>query len=86
VLCGAGCAILLPVGVVLATGTPKASAVTGSQYCFYGIIWTDSCLNAWGGGPNVNAYTGGTNNPNDQFAVIKGLPGNIELEFVGGGT
>lgn len=71
--------IFLPISVVLATETPEASAATGIQYCF----GNTSCLNAWGGGPHVNAYTGGTNN---QFKLIYESNGNVELEFVGGGT
>jgi hypothetical protein len=48
-------AILLPLGAVLATGIPEASAAVGSQFC----IASNECLNAWNGGPWVNVFTGG---------------------------
>jgi hypothetical protein len=79
-------AILLPIGAVLATGTQEASATAGFQYCDYATA-TAECLNAWGGGPWVNVET--TSNPaiqNNHFEIRYESNGNVELEFVGGGT
>jgi hypothetical protein len=73
-------AILLPVSAALATGTAEASAAPG------GICAGSSCLNAWGGGPYVNAYTGGAFTTNDDFDIVPESNGNVILEFVGGGT
>lgn len=59
-------AILLPLGAVLATGTPEASASLGpGQYC----LGISICLNAWNGGPFVNVYAGGpSGTPNNYFS------------------
>jgi hypothetical protein len=43
-----------------------------------------ACLNAWGGGPFVNVENdGGSNDPNDLFAVMPGSAGNVVLQFDG---
>lgn len=80
-------AILLPIGAVLATGMPSASALSGYQYCVYNTAGGAMCLNAWGGGPYVNVET--TQNPviqNNRFQILYEPDGNVELQFVGGGA
>jgi hypothetical protein len=76
-------AILLPIGVVLATGIPEASASTiiGHEYCI-----GNDCLNAWNGGPWVNVYTGGPHGtPNNYFTDICDSNTNIcEIVDTGG--
>lgn len=79
-------AILLPIGVVLATGT-EASALSGSQYCAVNTNGGELCLNAWNGGPFVNVET--TNDSriqNNRFQIRIENNGNVELQFVGGGA
>jgi hypothetical protein len=49
--------ILLPIGVTLGVGIPAAYAQTGNTYCA-DIEPGAECLNAWGGGPEVNVYNG----------------------------
>ena len=80
-------AILLPIGVVLATGTTEASAATPSQYCdILDPSGITACLNAWGGGPYVNVEE--SNDPriqNNRFYVIPEANGNFQIQFLGGG-
>jgi len=80
-------AILLPIGVVLATGTTEASAATPYQYCDTldpsGVI---ACLNAWGGGPYVNVEESNDQNiQNNRFYAIPEANGNYQIQFLGGG-
>jgi hypothetical protein len=80
-------AILLPIGVVMATGTTEASAATPYQYCDYLNYPPRACLNAWSGGPNVNVET--SDNPNIQnnrFEVLPAGSGYVQIQFVGGGS
>jgi hypothetical protein len=80
-------AIFLPIGAVLATGTPEASATSGSEYCFFAPTGPPACLNAWGGGPYVKVEENA--NPviqNNYFKILYEPDGNVELEFVGGGA
>lgn len=78
-------AILLTLGMVLATGLPEASASTATSYP---LCYSNNCLNAWNGGPWVNDYTGG--NPaavgNNYFndLCITGHP--CPIQFTGGGA
>jgi hypothetical protein len=77
--------LLLPVSAFLATGTPEASAAALGSPAPGGICAGDSCLNAWGGGPFVNAYTGGTPNSNDDFDILGPQPnGNVVIAFLPG--
>lgn len=72
-------AIILAVGAVLATGIPEAAAASGTQFCYHSGSKA-ACLNAWGGGPWVNTYTGGPNTQNNDFTIsvseIKDTGGN----------
>lgn len=77
-------AILLPIGAVLATGMPEASAATPGSPAPGGFCAGSSCLNAWGGGPFVNAYTGGTPNANDDFYFFQNPNGNVVIAFLPG--
>jgi hypothetical protein len=77
-------ALLLPISAALAIGIPEASAATLGSPAPGGICAGDSCLNAWGGGPFVNAYTGGTPNANDDFIIIGQQNGNVVLAFLPG--
>jgi hypothetical protein len=78
-------AVLLFTGTFFAIGIPAASAqpLTG-QWCWdstgYGS-WV--CLNAWGGGPWVNAYLQ-ANARNNDFTIIQSPSGYYELEDTGG--
>jgi hypothetical protein len=49
------------------------------QLCF-----GSACLNAWGGGPYVNVYTGSRSVANDQFTVVS-TGRYVGLQFLGGG-
>lgn len=67
--------------------TSYAVGPSGERYCHYNGGY--ACLNAWGGGPWVDAYTGGPggNDNNADFTVIpNNATGNYEIEFTGGGT
>jgi hypothetical protein len=78
-------AILLPIGVVMATGITEASAATPYQYCDF-LNLPPACLNAWGGGPYVNVEE--SDNPNIQnnrFEVLNEGGGYYQIQFVGGG-
>jgi hypothetical protein len=78
-------ALLLSVGTVLAIGIPEASAQSGNQFCYYDGGY--ACLNAWGGGPWVNTYTGGPNTQNNDFTLIGGSTGsNWQIEDTGGNS
>lgn len=80
-------AILLPIGAVLAIGTPEASALSGYQYCVYNTAGGAMCLNAWGGGPWVYVETTSDSRiQNNRFQIRYENNGNVELQFVGGGT
>jgi hypothetical protein len=77
--------ILLPIAAVLAAGTSEASAATPAASAAPGGICAGvSCLNAWNGGPYVNAYTGGTSNANDDFDVFQEPDGNVYIAFLPG--
>jgi len=79
-------AILLPISVVMATGITEASAATPYQYCAWPGGIGPACLNAWGGGPNVNVEE--SDNPNIQnnrFVPLNEGGGSYQIEFVGGG-
>jgi hypothetical protein len=78
-------ALLLPIAAVLATGIPEASAATLGSPAPGGLCTGDSCLNAWGGGPFVKAYTGGTPNQNDDFYILGPQPnGAVVIAFLPG--
>ena len=80
-------AMLLSAGAALATGSLGASAAVTPAAAANGICTGSSCLNAWGGGPFVDAYTGGGSLLNDDFSVSPVQPdGNVTVEFTGGGT
>jgi hypothetical protein len=80
-------AILLPIGVVLATGIPEASALSGSQFCVVNSNGGEMCLNAWGGGPWVKVETTYDSRiQNNRFQIRYENNGNVELQFVGGGA
>lgn len=68
--------------------TSYAVGPSGEQFCYYNGGY--ACLNAWGGGPWVNAYAGGPNgkNYNSDFTVIvdSAATSNSEIEFTGGGA
>jgi hypothetical protein len=79
-------AILLPISVVMATGITEASAATSYQYCAWPGGIGPACLNAWGGGPNVNVEE--SDNPNIQnnrFVAINEGGGSYQIQFLGGG-
>ncbi len=85
-------AIILSIALVLGAGglataftaTPAFASGSGEQFCgVSGTTWF--CLNAWGGGPSVNVYTGGPNTSNNDFTAYRTPQGHIELEFTGGG-
>jgi hypothetical protein len=66
---------------------PKAFAA-GYQWCQEPGDGYAYCLNAWGGGPEVNTYvtTNTANDPtNNDFQYYRTPQGHYELEFVGGG-
>jgi hypothetical protein len=75
-------------GTSVSRGAATSNVEAGSQqFCYYKGGY--ACLNAWGGGPWVNAYTGGfeTRDNNEYFNVIVNYAtGDSELEFTGGGT
>jgi hypothetical protein len=66
--------------------TTSYTATSGLQYCRDTGEW--ACLNAWGGGPWVDVYTGGVdrNDSNQQFTVIvtNAATNAVEIEFTGG--
>lgn len=72
-------------GAAQASGTPRPAAVSEQQYCYHPGRY--ACLNAWGGGPAVNTYTGGVDNNdfNQEFNEISNSAGGIDLQYVGGG-
>ena len=55
----------------------------GFQYCYYNQKY--ACVNAWGGGPWVDTYTGGPegNDTNQLFTVISTASG-VGLSWTGG--
>lgn len=79
-------AILLALGMVLATGIPEASASASSISGYVFCLGASECLNAWNGGPWVDVYTGG--NPtavqNDYFTDICEVGGSCIIEDTGG--
>jgi hypothetical protein len=79
-------AVLLPIGAVLATGTTDASAATPSQYCYEALYPSIACLNAWGGGPNINVEESSDPNiQNNRFEVLPDSGKYYQIQFVGGG-
>jgi hypothetical protein len=62
---------------------PAFASGSGEQWCGY-LNNNPLCLNAWGGGPNVNIYEHlGTSN--NDFTAYRTTNGYYELEFTGGG-
>jgi hypothetical protein len=70
-----------------ATGIPEVSALSG-EFCYYGTssgLW--ACLNAWGGGPWVKAYTGGPNGTeNNYFEAVQETDGYWYIAYTGNPT
>jgi hypothetical protein len=68
-----------------AAANPFALVITGTQWC--GPDPGHDCLNAWGGGPYVNVYTGGpeTRDTDQHFLVIaeNGDQNTAEIMFTG---
>lgn len=75
--------------VALRTSGVSASRIAtmsyGAQFCYYNGGY--ACLNAWGGGPWVNTYTGGPDgaDTNADFGTIN-INGILEIEYTGGGA
>jgi len=75
-----------------AVGPGAIGTITSTQYC--GPNFGSDCLNAWGGGPYVNVYTGGDENSdtNQHFMVINEVDqngnqtGTAEIMFAGSGS
>lgn len=65
--------------------TSYAATVSAYQFCYYNGGF--ACLNAWGGGPWVNVYTGGPSstdkNADFQLSFYNGY---TEIKFNGGGS
>jgi hypothetical protein len=76
-------ALLFPMATVLAPGTSEA--LSQNEYCA-SISGKWACLNAWGGGPHVNVYTGGPNHTANNYFIVEpnGTSVNI-LSTQGGG-
>ncbi len=73
------------IGGAAALVAAPAQANTGNQYCYY--LGGYACVNAWGGGPWVNTYTGGPGTSNNDFSVINNYAtGDQMLQFTGGGS
>ena len=68
-----------------ASSNPRPAATAAQQYCYYNGRF--ACLNAWGGGPAVNTYTGGIdrNDTNQNFNIIDNTAGGKDLQFTGAG-
>lgn len=68
-----------------ASSGPRPAAAAAQQYCYHN--GTFACLNAWGGGPAVNTYTGGIdrNDTNQNFSMIPNSAGGVDLQFTGAG-
>jgi hypothetical protein len=80
-------AIILPMGAVLASGIPEASAATTQEFCYYDAAGHPACLNAWSGGPLVNVEASDSAAiQNNHFQLRFESNGNVEIQFVGGGT
>jgi hypothetical protein len=71
--------LTLAMGFGIASGG-AAFASTPNQYC----TQFDACLNAWNGGPYVNAYH--ENVINNNFYVFKNSQGYWNIEYVGDGN
>jgi hypothetical protein len=80
----AGTMLLATGAAALANGSASA-AVPAASPAPDGICTGNSCLNAWNGGPFVNAYTGGTANSNDEFIIVES-GANVEIQFLGSGS
>jgi len=84
--------VTMTFGCLAAVGPGAVGAIESTQYC--GPNFGSDCLNAWGGGPYVNVYTGGDENrdTNQHFMVIDEVDqngnqtGNAEIMFVGNGS
>jgi hypothetical protein len=64
-----------------------AAGLTVEEWCYDNGGY--ACLNAWGGGPFVNAYTGGpeTRDTNAEFTLIHNSATDYgEIEFIGDGS
>lgn len=62
-----------------------AHALTTEQFCYYNGRY--ACLNANGGGPWVDTYTGGPYGPNLNLDfAISSNSGGTQIEFIGGGA
>jgi hypothetical protein len=72
---------------VIACGAAPTPGFAEEEWCYYNGGY--ACLNAWGGGPFVDAYTGGpeTTDANQDFALIYNYAtGYYELAFTGSGS
>src|SRR5271168_1280463 len=68
----------LTLAIGLATGSGEAAhAQTSLALCYF----TDYCLNAWNGGPEVNVY--GPAVQNDLFSQVTDSDGDTAFSFVG---
>lgn len=84
--------ITMTAACFIAVGPGAIGTITSTQYC--GPNFGSDCLNAWGGGPYVNVYTGGDENSdtNQHFMVINDVDqngdqtGNAQIMFVGSGS
>jgi hypothetical protein len=72
-------ALILAIGFGIGSGEAAHAQTIQAQYCY-----DNYCLNAWGGGPYVNAYTSGVNNNN--FLAFANSDGYETIAFDGGGT
>jgi hypothetical protein len=69
-----------------ASSNPRpAAAAAAQQFCYYSGRF--ACLNAWGGGPAVNTYTGGIdrNDTHQNFNIIPNTAGGVDLQYTGAG-
>ena len=70
----------------VATAAPAHADVWTGQFAYDTSPW--SLINAWGGGPWVNVYKGGTpTSTNDNFSFFQQSPTvYYSLKFIGGGA
>ena len=72
-------ALILAISFGIGSGGAAQAQLGQAQYC-YG----NYCLNAWNGGPEVNAYSTGVINNN--FMAFANADGYETIAFTGGGT
>jgi hypothetical protein len=85
--------IVTGIGVVLGVGIPAAHAASSYETCnyyensLYVLVPLSPCLNAWNGGPDLNAYSPGASHEDFELVGVYRSPNlYYQIEYLPDGT